>query len=741
MAGRGGIGSRKPDRSIVALTLLGVVLLASMMVVFTALLDRQRTVAGSVREDAVWAAFQFDREVAKLDHAIERALVSPEAGLIARLRTDFDVLFSRVQILKDGDFAGRFGRSPAVVRELSRASDIVQAIAPRFDALAPGAAAIPELDKLNDIVEGLQPISHEILMTANRLRTEKNVQDREDENRLFWLLALGTIGFSITMGGSIVALTGQLRQLRRAHRALEALSADHQRAAAAAEAGNRAKTEFLATMSHEIRTPLNGLIGTADLLSMSELSGAQRAELDIIRNCGHALLGLISDVLDISKLESGLIELEFRRTSLAMVVDDVVDVVSQTAAQKGVELRAERVDLHVVTDPTRLRQILVNLVGNAVKFTDQGFVEIAVLYIPGSGQPGRCRFEIRDTGVGVPEHARAKLFRDFQQADASVTRRFGGTGLGLAISRRLVEALEGEIGFESEAGKGSTFWFELPARVVDGPSCLPPSPEDVAARADVAQTWGTWQGRRVLLVEDNATNQYVATRLLERVGIRAEVAGHGAEALERATRAEFELVFMDIQMPVMDGLEATRRIRMLDQPHRPIIIGLSANAFETDRDAALAAGMDGFLTKPVTLAKLEGALTRWLGDAPRATRRERPPVSAGAIIDAEQEASLIEALGAEMTGELQRAFVKDGAALLPDLAAAAAKQDDEALRRHLHTIVGAARNVAFTGVAEAALRIREDGLAGRPVDLAPLEAAMAAAWNQIGDEAKQAFAA
>ncbi len=365
------------------------------------------------------------------------------------------------------------------------------------------------------------------------------------------------------------------------------------RAKAEADRANAVKSAFLAVMSHEIRTPLNGIIGIADILDNSKLDAEQRAHLKLLVQSGQSLLALVNDILDFSKIEAGQIELEQRAFDLAGEFQATAEFFRRPAEDKGLEFKVELGDMPpaVRGDSHRLRQIIWNILSNAVKFTPAGEIRLKASVTPQDAAFCRLDVSVSDTGIGIPEAAMSQLFEPFQQVDTSTTRKFGGTGLGLSITKRLVEAMSGKISVKSGAG-GTTFLFHVllkPSGAIQSPQSKPPeeprSPE-AAERLEI------------LLVEDNAVNQLVALSLLKRLGHTARVANSGREAVDMIAAGNFDLVFMDLQMPEMGGLEAAGAVRKLPLRKQPRIIALTANAFEEDRERCLAGGMDGFIPKP-----------------------------------------------------------------------------------------------------------------------------------------------
>jgi signal transduction histidine kinase/DNA-binding NarL/FixJ family response regulator/HPt (histidine-containing phosphotransfer) domain-containing protein len=503
----------------------------------------------------------------------------------------------------------------------------------------------------------------------------------------------------------------------------------------AAEAAARARSEFLAVMSHEIRTPLNGVIGVAGLLEDMELGPAQRDYVRLIRQSGDHLLELINDILDFSRLEAQRVELEETDFDPRALLSGVVDLCTIQASTKGLRLSAavdDAVPATVRGDPGRLRQILLNLAGNAVKFTDHGWVGLTLTQEVAPDGQLRLRFAVADSGIGIDPDAVERMFQEFTQMDGSISRRFGGSGLGLAICRRLVELMGGQITVESQPGTGSTFRFDVTLKHCEARA--PVAPLIDAERTTESRTTeaGREPGLRVLLAEDNPTNRLVAVRLLERSGHQVDAVGNGVEAIAALARARYDLILMDVMMPDMDGLTATRHIRADQGRHAGIaIVGLTAGSGTDTLEACLEAGMDAVTTKPVTPARLRAAIAEGM-----AKPRRRPVESGPEPINLQQAnfqranfqqanfrpatfqsanpdpgnarlRALEEMLGADAVAEIVRTFAEDTQANLALMKQAVGRGDSREVYCLAHGITGAARNVGADALAARASALEE----------------------------------
>jgi signal transduction histidine kinase/DNA-binding response OmpR family regulator len=692
---------------------LALVLVAAVLVQarqFTLL----RTAVQASDDFVVLMIYQNEAEYLRLRETWRAAVRSPEDLDAQRLQLRYDIWVSRVGLLQ-GDRPQRLlVQSPDHLRTLAA----MQAFITRADA----AMADPPRQALtSDFLAELWPALNALDADIHRLsldashRVAEQAEARASAVRDQNVLSLGLTAFLSVLALAFAAISlRHMAQLRERRAALEALAAELRASQREAEAASAAKSAFLANMSHEIRTPFHGLMGMLSLLRETGLNAKQVDYLRTATESADHLLAILNDILDMSQLEAGRLTLSPVPTDLRALLRDVEALMRPQASAKSLALHFDAdpgVPEQLVLDPTRVKQVLFNLLSNAIKFSDRGAVVLDVRTRPASpGHGAWLDFVVTDTGMGMDAATLARLFTRFGQGDSSTSRRHGGTGLGLEISRNLARLMRGDITVRSQLGEGSVFSFSLPLLAV--PEAAAPDASSPAHALPPARAL------RVLVAEDHPVNRQYLAALLENLGHQTHFTANGQEAVQAAREQVFDVVLMDLHMPVMDGIDATKAIRSL--PERAAaavpIVALTADAFEHTRDRCLVAGMNDFLTKPVSPQKLASSLRRLFGEAGNAWAAGGPDIEqtllpaqlqAHPVIDTGALQMALQAMPKERLAQLIDAFLEQGPQTVQRLRTAVRDAQPLELRVNAHAAKGAALNLGLTGLAATASALHE----------------------------------
>ena len=593
-------------RRIKFVAIVAVILFASALMVAALTTWRQDSLTQSLREDTAWVVYKLDRDTVQLLNvllAASQESMTPDEQDFINLR--FELLYSRINVLTNGEVSRLLGQVPQAQVLLGNIQEQLNAL---DTFIVPHESqAMLALTDIQSRLQVLARLTERLMIAINGYLAEAATKERAQLSSLYRLLISLLVGMSFSALLVVVFLVREMRENVEARRDQELLGEQLEEVAKQAQSANQAKSDFLAIVSHEIRTPLNGVLGMSELLCQPQQQGFNQYEVQdyarTIHDSATQLLNMLNEILDFSKIEAGYLTLEEGPVELEALVCGVVALYEPRAEAKGITLKRHieaDVPAWVTLDAYRVRQVLLNLVANALKFTERGSVTLNL-----STKNNRLLFDVIDTGGGISITQQQRLFEPFQQADTSITRRYGGTGLGLAICKRLCEAMQGEIGVSSQVGKGSRFWISLPR--------LDAEPRVATATPDISD----FRHSSVLLVEDDIVNRRVAVGMLKRLGCQVGVAENAREALTLVMQHSFDIILMDIQLPDKDGLSLTHQLREMEGWLSQVpIIAMTAGGGVDDRQCCINAGMNDYLVKPLTLDTLSQLLGRYIGVEP-----------------------------------------------------------------------------------------------------------------------------